>query len=133
MKKAFRYDDNGYFEEAVNCQIDPLATKQLGKEVYLLPANSTFLEPLPEKSGFKVKFNGSAWEYEEIPPLPEPPEPTPEELKQQEIWDLKAKLAASDYAVIKIAEGAATKEEYADLIVQRQSWRARLNELGVGV
>lgn len=133
MKKAFRYDDNRYFEEAVDCQIDPLATKQLGKEVYLLPANSTFLEPLPEKVGFKVKFSGNGWEYEEIPPLPEIPEPTPEELKQNEIWELKSKLEASDYAVIKIAEGAATKEEYADLIAQRQSWRARLNELGVGV
>ena len=128
--KAFQFDEDGYYSKAVDCQIDPRASALSGDDVWLLPANSTFLEPLPEKSGFKVKFNGSAWEYEEILPLPEP---TPEELKQQEISDLKAKLAASDYAVIKIAEGAATKEEYADLIDQRQSWRARLNELGVGV
>ena len=131
--QAFQFDKDGYYSKTITCQLDPRASALSGGDVWLLPANSTFLEPLPEKSGFKVKFNGSAWEYEEIPPLPEPPEPTPEELKQQEIWDLKAKLADSDYAVIKIAEGAATKEEYADLIVQRQSWRARLNELGVGV
>ena len=131
--QAFQFDKDGYYSKTITCQLDPRASALSGDDVWLLPANSTFLEPLPEKSGFKVKFNGSAWEYEEIPPLPEPPEPTPEELKQQEIWDLKAKLATSDYAVIKIAEGAATKEEYADLIVQRQSWRARLNELGVGV
>lgn len=128
--QAFQFDKDGYYSKTITCQLDPRASALSGGDVWLLPANSTFLEPLPEKSGFKVKFNGSAWEYEEIPPLPES---TPEELKQQEILDLKAKLAASDYAVIKIAEGAATKEEYADLIVQRQSWRARLNELGVGV
>lgn len=50
-------------------------------------------------------------------------------IDQEEISELKLKLAASDYAVIKIAEGAATPEEYADLISQRQQWRARINEL----
>ena len=50
-------------------------------------------------------------------------------IDQEEISELKSKLAASDYAVIKIAEGAATPEEYADLISQRQQWRARINEL----
>lgn len=46
-----------------------------------------------------------------------------------EVEELKLKLAASDYAVIKIAEGAATAEDYAELIAQRQAWRARINEL----
>lgn len=50
-------------------------------------------------------------------------------IDQEEISELKLKLTASDYAVIKIAEGAATPEEYADLISQRQQWRARINEL----
>lgn len=57
-------------------------------------------------------------------PLP-PPEPTAEE----KIADLKAKLAETDYIVIKIAEGAATFEEYADVIDQRQAWREQINEL----
>lgn len=125
--QAFQYDENGYYSKTVDCQIDPRASVLAGKTVYLLPGSATFAEPLPEKPGYKVKFNGSAWEYEEIPPLPEP---TPEELKQAEIWELKGKLAGSDYAVIKIAEGAATAEEYADLIKSRQEWRARINELG---
>ena len=43
--------------------------------------------------------------------------------------ELKALLAESDYAVIKVAEGAATAEDYADLITQRQAWRAEINEL----
>ena len=50
-------------------------------------------------------------------------------IDQEEIAELKAKLSASDYAVIKIAEGAAQPEEYAELISQRQEWRTRINEL----
>lgn len=51
------------------------------------------------------------------------------ELKLNEIRQLKEKLAASDYAIIKIAEGVATVEEYADLILQRGQWRTKINEL----
>ena len=47
-----------------------------------------------------------------------------------EINELKQKLADTDYAVIKIAEGSATVDEYADLITQRREWRKRINELG---
>lgn len=45
----------------------------------------------------------------------------------QRVAELKQLLADSDYAVIKIAEGAATREEYAALIEQRQAWRAEIN------
>ena len=45
------------------------------------------------------------------------------------IAELKAKLTATDYVVIKIAEGAAPAEEYADVIAQRQAWREKINEL----
>ena len=47
----------------------------------------------------------------------------------QEITDLKGKLAETDYIAAKIAEGAATAEEYKDEIAQRQKWRERINEL----
>lgn len=45
--------------------LDPLETKLQGKEVYLLPADSTFTEPLEPKSGYAVRWNGEAWEYVE--------------------------------------------------------------------
>lgn len=61
---------------------------------------------------------------------PAKPEPTEEEIKEARIAELKGKLAATDYAIIKIAEGAATHDEYADVIEQRQAWRAEINELG---
>ena len=47
----------------------------------------------------------------------------------QEISELKSKLAATDYIAAKIAEGAATREEYAEELSERAEWRARINEL----
>ena len=46
-----------------------------------------------------------------------------------EISDLKEKLAETDYISAKIAEGAATREEYMDKLAERASWRAKINEL----
>lgn len=48
---------------------------------------------------------------------------------QPEIEECKARLAATDYVVIKIAEGAAEREEYADVIAERAALRARIHEL----
>lgn len=39
------------------------------------------------------------------------------------------KLAATDYVAIKIAEGAATREEYSEVLAERAALRARINEL----
>lgn len=61
------------------------------------------------------------------------PEETTEEkqarLNRLEIADLKHKLTATDYIAAKIAEGAATREEYAEKLAERAAWRARINEL----
>ena len=57
----------------------------------------------------------------------EPYVPAPSAAEQ--IAALKRKLSETDYAVIKIAEGAATTADYADLIAQRQTWRAEINDL----
>ena len=46
-----------------------------------------------------------------------------------EISSLKQKLAETDYIAAKIAEGAATREEYEGQIAQRAIWRERINEL----
>ena len=39
------------------------------------------------------------------------------------ILDREARLTSTDYIASKIAEGKATKAEYADKIAQRQQWR----------
>lgn len=43
------------------------------------------------------------------------------------ILDREAKLTATDYIAAKIAEGKATKTEYADKIAERQTWRDDIN------
>lgn len=58
------------------------------------------------------------------------PEPTPEEKRQARIAELKNNLSSTDYAVIKIAEGSATKEQYRELIADRIAWREEINALG---
>lgn len=52
-----------------------------------------------------------------------------EDLRNSEIAELKAYLESTDYVVIKIAEGVATKEEYADVLEERAKARQRINEL----
>lgn len=54
---------------------------------------------------------------------------TETELAQRRIDELKQKLLETDYAVIKIAEGAATVDEYAEVITNRSKWREEINEL----
>ena len=53
----------------------------------------------------------------------------PEQRQAERIAQLKGFLRDSDYAVIKIAEGAAAEAEYADLIARRKEWRREINEL----
>ena len=43
------------------------------------------------------------------------------------ILENEGKLSSTDYIAAKIAEGKATKEEYADKISQRQTWRDKIN------
>lgn len=73
-----------------------------------------------------TKFAWADADYETIRRYVRVPE---EQRRAQRIAWLKGQLADTDYAVIKIAEGAATAEEYADVIARRQVWRAEINEL----
>ena len=53
----------------------------------------------------------------------------PQESRLERITKLKRRLSETDYVVIKIAEGSATADEYADVIAQRKTWRAEINKL----
>lgn len=67
-----------------------------------------------------------------VPALRSDDEKAPERARVSaaiEISDLKEKLAETDYIFAKIAEGAATREEYMDKLAERASWRAKINEL----
>ena len=42
---------------------DPLESSQQGKEVYLLPADSTFTVPPAPRTGYATCWHGESWEY----------------------------------------------------------------------
>ena len=69
-----------------------------------------------------------------VPALRSDDEKAPERARVSaaiEISDLKEKLAETDYISAKIADGAATREEYADKLAERAALRSRINELEV--
>lgn len=134
--KAYRYNsENKKYEGEATCQIDPLESQIAGKEIYLLPADCTYEVPPEEKEGFDIIFDGESWEYKEQEKKPEdePYEPTEKDKTQQAIWELKSKLAETDYKIIKCSEASMSGEEMpydlAAVIEERDAWRAEINEL----
>ena len=53
--------------------------------------------------------------------------------QQSIILDREARLTATDYIAAKIAEGKATKAEYADKIAERQTWRDKINAANIEI
>ena len=53
--------------------------------------------------------------------------------QQSIILNREGRLTATDYIAAKIAEGKATKTEYADKIAQRQTWRDDINAANVEI
>lgn len=49
------------FLESVPCFPDPVRSRIEGREVYLLPANSTVTEPPAKRTGYTALWNGSGW------------------------------------------------------------------------
>lgn len=86
----------------------------------------TIIRPGAEPPDGVTKIVYADDDYEEV--LEYTVIPTTTRLEQR-ISALKSQLSATDYAVIKIAEGAATAEEYAGIIADREAWRAEINTL----
>lgn len=54
---------------------------------------------------------------------------TEAQLNAMRISELKQKLNKTDYCIVKIAEGSATFEEYAETIENRKKWRKEINDI----
>ena len=126
---AYRYNSNGLHIGTIPCQLDPRATKEAGEEVYLLPANSTTVEPPKAKEGYNVVWNGEAWEYIEIPKPPTPPEPTPEEITERKLAELDTQynsgkaVLMSQYTEADIDGDSELKESIkAELVALREQY-----------
>lgn len=78
--KAYRFNpDTLIFEGEQERQIDPVASRKAGKEIYLMPANCTEIKPLADKSGFDIIFSDGKWSYKEQAKKDEAKEPEPYE------------------------------------------------------
>jgi len=96
-----------------------------------------FAKPLTDLSGYSqaAKWcNENSAHIEEFNDYYEvveniPYEPSKKEIKQNRISELKKNLFDTDYIAAKIAEGSASKEEYAEQILQREEWRKEIRQL----
>lgn len=59
------------------------------------------VEPLESKNGFDVIWNGSSWEYKEIPKEHSETEPTLDELKASKITEMKAERNIREQQIIE--------------------------------
>ena len=90
MIYTYRFDPETFvFICAEEAFLDPLETEQQGKNIYMLPADSTFVEPPVQREGYNLVWDGSAWNHVEIPVDEEEDE---------------APLTAEELAAIKLAE-----------------------------
>lgn len=136
MAICYRYDqEKKTFQQSEEMLKDPLESELQGKDIWLLPADCTLIEPPEAKEGFDIIFNGESWEYKEQEKKPEdePYVPTEKEKTQQEILRLKAKLSETDYKVLKCTEASLRGQELPydldSVVSERDGWRAQINEL----
>lgn len=83
--KAYRFNPGTFiYESEQERQIDPVASRKAGEEIYLMPANCTEAKPPAGKAGFDIIFSDGKWNYREQEKKdearePEPYEPTTED------------------------------------------------------
>ena len=85
-KTVYKDDWNGYYIGILI--LDDTDKSPSGR--YNIPADCTNVEPPESKDGYKIKWNGDKWEYEEIPKDKEPEPPTFDELKVAKLAEVDA-------------------------------------------
>lgn len=129
---VYKFDEKGVFVGTDETELDPLESELQGKEIYLLPPNSTFDSP-EEREGFAPVWNGEKWEQvkdnrgceywlegdaygaparmmDELGPLPDgailtPPEMSEEEKEAQALAQAKAERAEAVSKIIVEVDG----------------------------
>lgn len=137
--KIYKYDPKTKeYKATENAMLDPMESKLQGKDVYLMPANATDIEP-PNQEGYAAVWNGENWdmvedhrkqkywlpedkygapahEMKELGPLPEgatltAPEKTLDEAKADKVQQLKW---SRDAAEVEPIEYDGNKYDYDD-------------------
>ena len=83
MALCYRYNENKEYIGSEEMHKDPLESELQKKDIWLLPADCTLIEPPEAKEGFLIVWNGDAWECKELEKEPKPYVPTDDELKAQ--------------------------------------------------
>lgn len=124
---VYIYDSDKKYIGTRQAQLNPIQTKKQGKEIYLMPANSTTIEPPEFKDGYEIIWNGSNWEYQEIPKPqePEPYVPTEEDLKRNRMGEIQSRLNELSQDFVQASLGA----EFTDLEERKEEFRTLHNEL----
>lgn len=124
---AYHFDEYGYFDGVMECQKDDLESILKATAVFLQPANSTKIKPPEPKEGFKIRWSGEMWEYEEIEQDPVHHEPTTDDSRRMRIDELQNYLNATDWYAVRFAEtGVAVPDE---IKAERQAAREEISRL----
>lgn len=59
--QAYHYNNLRFYDGTINRQIDPKSSAIAGRDIYLMPANSTDVKPIIQ-DGYTPRWNGSEWE-----------------------------------------------------------------------
>lgn len=80
-KIIYNFDEEGYFADKSEANIDPLETKAQKKNIYLLPRNSTFIKTPEPQENKRIKWDqdNQKWIHEDI----KIPEETEEEIESE--------------------------------------------------
>lgn len=134
-KIVYRYDDKGYCLGADTAYESPFEPG-----VFYAPPQSTELEPLREKDGYHVKWDGKKWEYEEvikeIEPEPEQHVLTAEEIRKSysdklgSVMDTKAQEYGYDSILTAVTYADSTIEKFAKEGGAFKVWRDNVYATG---
>lgn len=61
--QGYTYDEDGYFINIIDLEIDPLESREQGQDVFLVPRNAVLNPPDSyDPSAQEARWNGSAWD-----------------------------------------------------------------------
>lgn len=132
MKTCYLYDKNTYeYDGESYADLDPLELEN-NIEKYLMPENSTFIEPLKDKKNYTVIFdrNKNKWKYKKIKKKDNEKN---EYFTMEEqniifkIMDLRSYLYKTDWYVTRKLETG--KEIPEDILNKRKEVREEISEL----
>ena len=109
---VYSYNDKMEYIGTETCQKDPVRSEKEKRDVWLLPANSTFTAPPefdPETQ--KAVWNGEAWHVEALP-QPEPVVPPTPAQQRENAYNTQA-VIAWEGSMITVTEASQKWQYYA--------------------